>query len=596
MDGTPPEVTRRPAALPAEDHPATGPRALQAAALAIAAPVPVDSRGIASLLTSIVELAVAALRGRDGRLVLVDDVAWQELVPGSRPASGHIMLDPFGRLRRVPQRSGGATMHVLTAGQAVYDPDTALEFRFGAYPQLAAVGIQSFAMVPLLAAGQVLGTLGVSFERRRALRQEDAEALEMFAAHAAAALERIRLVHAEARRANLAVQLAQTLAEQHRQAEQARSETRAILDAAGDAMVVVAPDRRVRLVNRCFGEYFGVDPVAAAGRSFHDYDDQFKQIFVDPEQFATHLAGSADDPERQFTLNVTQHWPAYRDLEMDSTPVHSPSGEFLGRLYVFRDVTREREIDRMKTEFIALVSHELRTPLSSITGYVSLMLDGQVGAVTPDQHAFLTTVKRNADRLAVIIGDILDVSRIEAGQMELHRTPLDVEAMVGGAAASLWPQTEAKRQILTIDVPSDLPLVLGDPTRVMQILTNLLSNAHKYTPPGGSVEVVARAVGRQVRVDVRDTGIGLAPEEQSQLFTKFYRSRDRAVQGVGGTGLGLVIAKQLVEMHGGTIVVSSQPGRGSTFSFTLPAVDPASVPPDTPEAAIVSKSARPEWN
>jgi signal transduction histidine kinase len=224
---------------------------------------------------------------------------------------------------------------------------------------------------------------------------------------------------------------------------------------------------------------------------------------------------------RQFTLSVAQRWPEARELELDSSPVHGMDGEFFGRLYVFRDVTREREVDRMKSEFVSLVSHELRTPLTSVKGYLDLVLEGAVGEVLPEQREFLTIAKRNADRLAALIADILDLSRIEAGRLELQRTALDLATVVDEAAAALRPLVAEKGQRLTVDVPADLPAVLGDGERVTQVLTNLLSNAHKYTPPGGSVGVVARRDGTRVRVEVRDTGIGLTPYERSRLFTRF---------------------------------------------------------------------------
>ena len=302
--------------------------------------------------------------------------------------------------------------------------------------------------------------------------------------------------------------------------------------------MVVSPDRVIRLANRCFGELFALDAAGLIGRDFHDFDGHFRRLFAGPGAFAARLAGSAGDPLRRFTLNVAQRWPEARELELDSSPVHGPDGEFYGRLYVFRDVTREREVDRMKSEFVALVSHELRTPLTSVKGYLDLVLEGAVGEVPPEQREFLTIAKRNADRLAALIADVLDLSRIEAGRLELHRTALDLAPVVDEAAAALRPQIAEKGQRLTVDVPADLPAVLGDGERVTQVLTNLLSNAHKYTPPGGSIGVVARRDGNRVRVEVRDTGVGLTPYERSRLFTRFFRARNATAQEAGGHGAG----------------------------------------------------------
>ncbi|MBM4315269.1 MAG: cell wall metabolism sensor histidine kinase WalK, partial [Deltaproteobacteria bacterium] len=245
-------------------------------------------------------------------------------------------------------------------------------------------------------------------------------------------------------------------------------------------------------------------------------------------------------------------------------------GGYLGRLFVFRDVTHEREVERLKSEFVSLVSHELRTPLTSIVGYVNLLLDGDAGELNEEQISFLETVKRNSDRLTLLVSDLLDVSRIEAGAILLKSTEVDLVPLLQGVAECLRLQIESKKQILNIDVGSELPPVSGDTNRITQILTNLLSNAHKYTPPGGSIHITASLENEHVRISMKDTGIGLSKEEQNKLFTKFFRAENPATQKVGGTGLGLWITRSLVEMQGGEIKVTSAPGEGSTFSFTLP--------------------------
>ena len=172
-----------------------------------------------------------------------------------------------------------------------------------------------------------------------------------------------------------------------------------------------------------------------------------------------------------------------------------------------------------------------------------------------------------------LINDLLDLSRIEAGRVDLQRTSLDLARLIQEVAGSLRPLIEAKRQRLRLDLCAALPAVWADANRVTQILTNLISNAHKYTLVEGSITVAARRDDGFVRVDVSDTGIGLSPEDQAQLFTKFFTAHHRSPQAGGGTGLGLVITRLLVELHGGRITVSSTPGQGSTFSFSLPALE-----------------------
>jgi signal transduction histidine kinase len=236
------------------------------------------------------------------------------------------------------------------------------------------------------------------------------------------------------------------------------------------------------------------------------------------------------------------------------------------------------EANRLKTEFVSMVSHELRTPLTAIQGYVELLVEG---ADIPDRerHECLASVKSNAERLLALINELLDLSRIEAGRIELRCAAIDLGPLVESTTRSLRPLIDRKRQDLKLDLEEARAVVWADADRVTQILTNLISNASKYTPEGGRITVTARRAGAFACVEIRDTGIGLSAEQQGQLFTRFFRAQRSGPDRVGGTGLGLVITKLLVELHGGQITVSSAPDQGSTFSFTLP------VAPATAEAA-----------
>ncbi|MGN6759361.1 MAG: response regulator [Thermomicrobiales bacterium] len=376
------------------------------------------------------------------------------------------------------------------------------------------------------------------------------------------------------------------LEEQYQAADRARGESRAVLDSTSEGMALVGPDRRILTINRRFADLFALTADDGIGRQFEEFGAHIERIFADPAAFRARVAGTVADEEHDFTDIVAQRWPEQRELHLFSTPVHAAPGVYLGRLYVLRDITREREVDRMKSEFVSLVSHELRTPLTSIKGFVDLLLDGEVGEVSEEQREFLEIVRNNADRLVALINDLLDVSRIESGRVELRRLPLDLARLVHAAAGALRLQIEAKQQTLTLAVPATLPRVSADPDRLTQILTNLLSNAYKYTPPGGAIRLGATASGGMVRVEITDTGVGMTPEEQAQVFTRFFRAQNRATQEAGGTGLGLVITRSLVEMHGGEISLTSAPGTGSTFRFTLPVAEEEAAPPTTRELTL----------
>jgi signal transduction histidine kinase len=284
------------------------------------------------------------------------------------------------------------------------------------------------------------------------------------------------------------------------------------------------------------------------------------------------LATSIIHPDRQFTQADLRLAMALADraaLAIENSRLYAQERRLRQELEALN--RQVQEANRLKTEFVTVVTHELRAPLTSIAGYVELLLEGQYSEGEEGQQECLRIIKRNADRQLDLINDLLDIARLEAGKMELQRLPFDLGGVIQEVAGELRPQIEAKGQRLTLDLAIALPAVVGDPERVTQILTNLVSNAHKYTPPGGSMTITTRAAHARVRVTVQDTGIGLTPKERRQLFTKFFRAQHPMVREVGGTGLGLAITRALVELHGGKITVTSAPGQGSTFSFTLPA-------------------------
>ncbi|MGE3270144.1 MAG: ATP-binding protein [Chloroflexota bacterium] len=231
-----------------------------------------------------------------------------------------------------------------------------------------------------------------------------------------------------------------------------------------------------------------------------------------------------------------------------------------------------REANRLKSEFLSMVSHEMRTPLTSIQGYADLLLEEGSGALGVEQRQFLRIMRENSDHLVRLISDLLDLARIEAGRLELRLAPLDVDDVIQTVAATMRPLLAEKSQTLHLDLPADLPPVLADRARLVQILTNLLSNANKYTTAGGNIVISVRTEARTVTVDVRDDGIGMTDEEQRQVFTPFFRSDHPEARQTGGTGLGLAITRSLVQTHGGEMRFVSQPGSGSTFSVSLPLV------------------------
>jgi signal transduction histidine kinase/ActR/RegA family two-component response regulator len=373
------------------------------------------------------------------------------------------------------------------------------------------------------------------------------------------------------------------------QLERTKSQLRAIIDASQEAMLFLSPGGRPLRVNLRFTDFFGLDDTTVLSQSPEQLTALLKGLFVDAVLLDQPLTGGTRDQEHIFREQQVQAGPGRREFDFSSLPVMNVDQTYIGRLYVWHDATHEREVDRMKSEFVALVSHELRTPLTSIKGYIDLILtDETVGDLTGLQHEFLVIAQNNARRLAALINDLLDLSHMESGKIDLHRKPLDINLLIGELMPSFQPIWDASRQTFALHLSEQAPMVLGDADRVMQILSNLLSNAHKYTPDGGHIDLSVEAEGPFARVSITDSGIGLSREEQAQLFTRFYRAHNAATETVGGTGLGLVITRALVEMQGGEMQVSSEPGHGSTFRFTLPLVQPLE-PPAFPQETLLGK-------
>jgi PAS domain S-box-containing protein len=257
-------------------------------------------------------------------------------------------------------------------------------------------------------------------------------------------------------------------------------------------------------------------------------------------------------------------------LKVVSSPVLFEDGTPIGTVFVLDDVTRDKEIEQMKTDFVALVSHELRTPLTSIYGYTRLILDGKTGGVNETTRDKLVRVERQALRLSHLIGDLLDLSRIESGRLEIRMEPISVREIALSRLEDFRPQADEKGIELSFEASDDVPNAFGDAERIGQVITNLLSNAMKFTPVNGKVRVRLRREGNLVSVQVIDNGAGIPLEERHKIFDKFHQVSSVHTRQQGGTGLGLAIAKSIVEAHGGHIWVDSELGKGSDFRFVLP--------------------------
>jgi signal transduction histidine kinase len=231
---------------------------------------------------------------------------------------------------------------------------------------------------------------------------------------------------------------------------------------------------------------------------------------------------------------------------------------------------RLRELSAMKEEFLALTTHDLRSPLTVISGVINFFTSGRLGDITPEQKNMVAMMERNTQNLIELVNDLLDASKIESGTMRLDAATIELRGLVSELQEQLQPLAHEKEIALEEDVPEDLPPLRADRAKLRRIVVNLVSNALKFTPKGGRVRLGAAREGSFVRVSVADTGVGIPREDLHDIFDKYAQARSRATRSEKGTGLGLYITRQLVELHGGKISVQSEVGKGSTFSFTIP--------------------------
>ncbi len=346
----------------------------------------------------------------------------------------------------------------------------------------------------------------------------------------------------------------------------------AIVNSLAEGLILVDEDHRVLHINPA-AEYLlnvGADQVG----------EELTLIVKDIT-----LARALKESQGQISLNETVNLEVSLDqggesstLRVVASPFLDEAGAVLGTVYVFDDITREKEIDRMKSDFVSLVSHELRTPMTSIIGFVSLILDGKTGPINDKQRHSLVRVQHQAERLAALINDLLDISRIEAGRIQMKQEEITVSEIAKQRIEEISPQAEAKSIELRLFAPEPLPHTIGDEERIGQVFTNLIGNAIKFTPESGKIAVRISANGtptnqsdRMLHVEIIDTGEGIPIEERERVFNRFHQLGNINTRQEGGTGLGLSIVKSIVESHGGTVWVDEgYEGRGSNFQFTLP--------------------------
>jgi PAS domain S-box-containing protein len=454
-------------------------------------------------------------------------------------------------------------------------PDATNDPRFQ-YPEEAkAESIRSILVVPLMLRDTPIGVMRLYTAEVRQFDEEDMRFINGVANLGAIAIENAKLYEAMKQEMGDLTEDVNEMAERLHESrlqvaqqmdalnyEKTRLET--ILGSMGEGVVVTDPDYKILLANAAAENLLGVPREEMAG-SDGDLVLPIKKNELEPILLTASVFEPTSPLVRKYQNKV---------ISVLINPILDEAGESLGTVSLMRDITEQAAIEAMKTEFISIVSHELRTPLTPIKGYIDLIMEGDAGEITEEQAEYLQIVQSNTDALVALVNDLLDISKIEAGKIDLDLKPLSLETVIQEALTVHRQAIESKGLGVRTELSAPLPPVKADRGRMTQVLNNLISNAYKYTAPGGTITINALAEGEFLEIAVSDTGVGISREDQKKLFTKFFRAKNPATREAGGTGLGLAITKSIVEKHRGEIWVESQLGKGSSFHFTIPLLEP----------------------
>jgi PAS domain S-box-containing protein len=408
-------------------------------------------------------------------------------------------------------------------------------------------GFQSCVRLPLLARGEVLGLLSIQSHNHREFSPQDEDLLTAIGNQIGIAIANARLIE---------------------DAEQRRATMDSVMNSLVDGLILMDKRGRITYLNPRATDILGLPALSVLGRTFGAMGDNIADHLADPERTLTRLQTAIEEPQGTPAVEFSVTTPTARTVQARLFSIEGSSGS-LGIL--LRDITREKELDAMKSQLLSTVSHELRTPLASIKGFATTLLRDDVDWDDQSRREFLSIIDEESDRLTELIGNLLDMSRVEAGALRVEAEPNHLRPIIKETASEFQMMTHSYQFL--VELPPFLPAVMADPRRTRQVLRNLVENAVKYTPTGGPIIISARVIPDSVEISVADRGIGIEAEQLENIFDRFYQVDSASTRKVGGSGLGLSICKAIVEAHGGRIWAESQPGVGSTFHFTLPQAD-----------------------
>jgi PAS domain S-box-containing protein len=445
-----------------------------------------------------------------------------------------------------------------------------------------AEGFRSLLAIPIISPHVGGVALVVYRVRLQPFSSEEIDLLLTFANYATLAWEHAVLYERSDERLRVVAAENEQL---YKRAMQEKQMLAAIVGSMSDGLILTSGDGTVRYANRRAGQMIGAPDVEMPGGTLTTIHNALRGAAIQPVAYDQARADAEAGKKREWLLEL-EHAGRRRGINLRLFDVHDDEGQLIGRGMLLRDVTREREIDQFKTTLLGAVGHELRTPLAAIKGHASTLLQDDVVWSPGDERHFLQTISDEADRLAQLVSNLLDLSRLEAGLLALRHVPWKVDRLV----ARVVQQVQRPGVQIIVEVPGDLPPVAADGPRVEVVIQNVLNNAIAYG--GGTVRVCAAQRGDAVQVSVVDNGGGIDPEELAHIFERFYRAQRGVQRRSNGTGLGLAISKAFVEAHGGLIWAESD-AAGTTIAFTLPVVEAAAhnaSPQPTHDGAVVEVS------